>query len=524
MSLFDFADASDATAINGSFNFSHRLTARMTMRARYQLTRATTDVTPFFANRTNVSGDAGIIGNNQDPVNWGPPTLAFAGIAGLTDVSHQQTTRMSNSGGGEVLYRRGAHNLTMGGDVRGDRTDVLSQPDPRGTLSFTGPVTGVPFADFLLGVPTASSIAFGDTATRLRAKAFDAYLNDDWRPLANLTINLGVRWEYETPYTEVAGHLVNLDVAPGFAAIAQVTPADPTGALTGASYPASLIRPDKGGLQPRLGVSWRPSLSSSLVVKGGYGIYRNLGVYESIGLLLAHQPPFSTTFSIQNSLETPLTLANPFPSSLPGTTNTVAIDPDFRSGYAHTWQVTAQRELPASLTVIAAYLGAKGSHLMQAFLPNTYPTGAGNPCPASAEATAGLDEHREVGLRARPDSCTSPRTAARFATPRSSRCAGGCTRGSWRACSTRSRSRRTTPRRSPTRWRRCRRYRSPRTGSISAPSVVRRRSTSGICWPSSFSTRPGWACAAARSSTASGRRSSRTGRWPASSPLAAVCR
>ena len=145
-------------------------------------------------------------------------------------------------------------------------------------------------------------------------------------------------------YTELAGHLVNLDVAPGFAAIAQVTPADPTGALTGASYPASLIRPDKGGLQPRLGVSWRPSLSSSLVVQGGYGIYRNLGVYQSIGLLLAQQPPFSTTFSIHNSLETPLTLANPFPSALPGTTNTFAIDPDFRAGYAHNWQVSVQRD------------------------------------------------------------------------------------------------------------------------------------------------------------------------------------
>jgi hypothetical protein len=380
VSLFNFADASAATSINGSVNFSRRLTTRMTMRARYQFARATTDVAPFFANRTNVSGDAGIIGNNQDPVNWGPPTLAFAGIAGLTDVQHQQTSHTSNGGGGEVLYRHGAHNLTMGGDVRGDRTEVLSQPDPRGTLSFTGPITGVPFADFLLGVPTASSIAFGDTATRLRAKAFDAYLNDDWRALANLTINLGVRWEYETPYTELAGHLVNLDVAPGFAAIGQVTPADPTGALTGASYPASLIRPDKGGLQPRLGVSWRPSLSSPLVVRGSYGIYRNLGVYESIGLLLAHQPPFSTTFSIHNSLDTPLTLANPFPSTLPGTTNTVAVDPGFRSGYAHNWQVTVQRELPASLTVIVAYLGVQGSHLMQAFLPNTYPTGAENPC------------------------------------------------------------------------------------------------------------------------------------------------
>src|SRR5262249_7741902 len=157
---------------------------------------------------------------------------------------------------------------------------------------FTGPVTGVPFADFLLGVPTASSIAFGDTVTQLRAKAYDAYLNDDWRGKANLTINIRARWEYGTPVTEVSGRLANLDIASGFSAVQRVTATDPVGGLTGASYPASLIRPDRGGLQPRLGISWRPSLGSSLVVKGGYGIYRNLGVYESLALLLAQQPPF----------------------------------------------------------------------------------------------------------------------------------------------------------------------------------------------------------------------------------------
>jgi hypothetical protein len=50
--------------------------------------------------------------------------------------------------------------------------------------------------------------------------------------------------------------------------------------------------------------------------------------------------------------------------------------------YAHNWQVSVQRDLPASLTVIATYLGTKGSHLMQEFVPNTYPAGAPNPCPA----------------------------------------------------------------------------------------------------------------------------------------------
>ena len=60
--------------------------------------------------------------------------------------------------------------------------------------------------------------------------------------------------------------------------------------------------------------------------------------------------------------------------------NTFAVDPDFRVSYAHNWQVSVQRDLPASLTVIATYLGTKGSHLMQEFVPNTYPLGAVNPC------------------------------------------------------------------------------------------------------------------------------------------------
>src|SRR5207253_3011944 len=66
----------------------------------------------------------------------------------------------------------------------------------------------------------------------------------------------------------------------------------------------------------------------------------------------------------------------------PGITpNTFAVDPDFRVGYAENWQASVQRDLPASLTVLATYLGTKGSHLMQEFLPNTYPSGAVNPCP-----------------------------------------------------------------------------------------------------------------------------------------------
>jgi trimeric autotransporter adhesin len=364
--LFGFTDTSRQSALNLSLALSRRVSNRFQFNVRYQLARASSRVTPFFAGRANVSADAGITGNSQDPAHWGPPTLMFPDIADLRDGDYQRTVKTTHTGSVEGLVRRGRHNIKIGGDLRWNLVDVQSPPDPRGTLSFTGAASGSAFADFLLGVPTTSSIAFGEAGASLRAAAFDAYVEDDFRVGAGLTMNVGVRWEYEAPYTEKAGRLVNLTVADGFTA---VSPA----------LGNSLLRSDKLGIQPRVAVSWRPVLGSSLVLRGSYGLYRNLGVYQPLGIILAQQPPFSRTVNVQNTPSTPLTLANPFPATL-ASANTFAVDPDFRAGSVHSWHASAQRDLPASLTVIAAYFGDKGSHLMQAFLPNTYPPGATNPC------------------------------------------------------------------------------------------------------------------------------------------------
>ena len=85
--------------------------------------------------------------------------------------------------------------------------------------------------------------------------------------------------------------------------------------------------------------------------------------------------------------------------------NTFAVDPDFRVGYAQNWQASVQRDLPASLTVIATYLGTKGSHLMQEFLPNTYPAGAVNPCPTCPAGFVLPDVERQLD-RGMPARCS----------------------------------------------------------------------------------------------------------------------
>jgi hypothetical protein len=104
-------------------------------------------------------------------------------------------------------------------------------------------------------------------------------------------------------------------------------------------------------------------------------------VYQTIAQQMAQQSPLSKSLSVANSPADPLTLANGFIGSPLTTPNTFAIDPNFQVGYAQSWQLSVQRDLPGGLVFTSTYLGIKGTRGTQQFLPNTYPTGAVNPCP-----------------------------------------------------------------------------------------------------------------------------------------------
>jgi len=367
--VFGFVDSNRVSGLDVPINWSHRFAPVFTLRLRYQFTQLTRQVTPFFANRENISGAAGIAGNDQAPVNWGPPALTFSsGVAGLSSAPYLSSRDRTHGWMAEALWTRGRHNLTFGGDFKLRRLDILSQQDPRGSFSFTGAATRSDVADFLLGLPHASSIAFGNPDKYFRAIAPDAYITDDWRFGPTFTANIGMRWEYESPFAERDGRLTNLLLAPDRRSARAVVG-------------NQLLNADLGGFQPRIGVALRPVPGSSLVIRAGYGVYRNTSVYQSIEMLLAQQPPLSKSLSVESTAANPLTLADGFVSPPNATTNTFAVDPDFRVGYAHNWQALLQRDLPASLTMTVTYLGTKGSHLLQESLPNTYPAGAANPCP-----------------------------------------------------------------------------------------------------------------------------------------------
>ncbi len=379
--LFNFLDSSVSLGLNSNVTWSHRFGQRVLMNLGYQFSRNATHVTPYFEGRENVSGLAGIQGNNQAPQNWGPPALTFSsGVTCLSDAFPSFNRKQTSGVSGAFSWYHSRHNFTAGADFERQEFNYLSQQDPRGTFTFTGSATGSDFADFLLGIPDASSIAFGNADKYFRESVYDTYLTDDWRISSNFTLNAGVRWEYGAPITELYGRLVNLDIAPSFSVVEPVIASNPVGTLTGTRYPGSLVRPDRNGVEPRVGASWRPLSGSSLVIRAGFGSYRDTSVYQTIAEQMAQQPPLSKSLSVQNSRADPLTLADGFNASPGITPNTFSVDPNFRVGYVQTWQISIQRDLPGSLQMSATYLGNKGTRGAQEFLPNTVPLGAANSC------------------------------------------------------------------------------------------------------------------------------------------------
>ena len=84
---------------------------------------------------------------------------------------------------------------------------------------------------------------------------------------------------------------------------------------------------------------------------------------------------------MQNSAETPLTLATAFTVPPPKLANTFAVDPDFQVGYSQNWQLSVQRDVPGALVMVATYAGGKGTRGIQTFLPNSFAPAAPDPCP-----------------------------------------------------------------------------------------------------------------------------------------------
>ncbi|HVP46708.1 MAG TPA: carboxypeptidase regulatory-like domain-containing protein [Bryobacteraceae bacterium] len=387
---FGFLDTVSGYGVNTNLGWTRNISPRVVSNAQVTFNRNVSRTTPFFANGADVAAALGIAGTSSNPLNFGPPNLNFTNFGALSDASPVLTRNQSQSGSESVTWSRGAHTLIWGAQFT--RSDLNTQTDQngRGTFNFTGlatsalnatgpvPGTGFDFADFLLGLPQSSSISYGDSSTYFPHNVWSGYFVDDWKVRPSLTLNLGVRYEYFSPLSEKYGRMANLDIAPGYTAVAVVTPGA-AGPYSG-TFPSGLINPDYKDFSPRLGLAWRvPQIKRSTIVRAGYGIYYNGQAYTPFGLRLAQQPPFAVSNSVNTSSQDVLTLATAFLAVSPqDITNTYAVDRNYRTPYAQTWNVSVQHDLGKGFFFELGYLGTKGTRLDVQTLPNEGPGGLTN--------------------------------------------------------------------------------------------------------------------------------------------------
>lgn len=381
--LFGFLDPGTGFGDNTNLSWVHNFGSNALNTAQVTFNRNRTTQDSYFSYGPNVAAELGIQGTSQEPINYGPPTLNFTNFASLTDAIPSDAAVQYVSEGDSFMLVKGNHTMTFGGDFKRQDRNTVTDQNARGTFTFSGiatsafnsngqplPNTGLDFADFLLGLPQASSVQFGGNSTYFRQNAWDVYANDDWRVNPKLTLMFGLRYEYYSPLSEKYGHLVNLDIAPGFTAVEPVL-AGGIGPYSGA-FPNSLIEPDRDDWAPRGGLAWKPWEKHSTVVRVGYGIYYNPTALNRLATELSEQPPFAQTQTLTTSTANVLTLENGLATAPTNTTvrNTYAVQKNYKVGYAQSWNVSVQQNLTRSFFFELSYIGTKGTDLDTETVPN----------------------------------------------------------------------------------------------------------------------------------------------------------
>jgi hypothetical protein len=315
---------------------------------------------------------------------------------------------------GSLTTIKGAHSLKFGGEHRVLDFSNFNWGGSTGSYTFdstwvkanstaAGSPLGASMAAFLLGLPTSGSYTIN--ATSKNDSRYEVlFLQDDWHARQNLTVNLGLRWEYNSPTTErwnrqVVGFnptAVNQVSDAARAAYAKAPlPQLPAGqfSATGGLLFANGDNRAAGStthraFSPRVGVSWTPTaLKNRTVIRVGFGLFDYL-----YGVIPSQQPGFSYTntyVATNDSFLTPATtLGNPFPTGLrqpPGASQGVNtnlgqsvtfLNPSLARQYSARWTLDVQQQLTKDTTLEIGYVGNHSVHLTtaynQASLPAQY--------------------------------------------------------------------------------------------------------------------------------------------------------
>jgi hypothetical protein len=354
---------------------------------------------PISLNDRNWVGDIGMknLAGGTDPIDYGRPNFTLTGFAAQGEGTITQgATENIYSISSATTWVKGAHNIRFGLQAQFRNFEHLTEVPPRGTFTFNGQFTGNAAADFLLGYCSTCTGAFGSSRSTYKSPTFSPFIDDNWQVSPRLTIQMGLRWEYLSPWHESNDQEGSFDTASGKIGF-HVVPANLPPQLVpliinqNGFFPAGIVQKDLNNFGPRVGGAY--NVSDSTVVRSGFGIYYdNLNLNELQFSRLV--PPFYGQYSLQpTATDLSFNADKLFPdlSGIPQFPAPFSMDPNNRSAYTFQWNANAQHTFARNYLFEVAYTGShsynehKRYNINQAF-PGTTPIATRVPYPAFQSA------------------------------------------------------------------------------------------------------------------------------------------
>jgi hypothetical protein len=337
--------------------------------------------------------DLGINISSDNPT--GPPNLWFdSGL--LVGFSEQGPTTFANNTFGvtdTISYIHGRHNFKMGSGLSAYQNNTVYDFYISGEFDFYdgGVASGNPMADFILGAPS-QFFQYPAAPSNIRSKAVYGFFQDEWRIGRRLTLDLGIRYEYNQPKLDTNGR--SFSIIPGKQS--SVFTNAPEGMLFpgDADAPKGVNFSDKNDWAPRVGFAWDPRGDGKTSVRGGIGVFYDVLKGED-NLQFNGQPPFFASTAplfdnIDGVTSAPIPyFSDPFPNSDPLVPNpfpsqpppsnldfgaagylpinaagaVYLVDPHLRTPYTYQYNLSVQHEVVRNMMFEAAYVGSSSHGL-----------------------------------------------------------------------------------------------------------------------------------------------------------------
>jgi hypothetical protein len=260
---------------------------------------------------------------------------------------------------------RGKHDVTVGGEIRANQMNVLTNAFQDGFAGFVGVFTNNALADLLLGKITFGEHdqTFQGPITGRRWKMFRPFVQDNWRVSPNLTLNLGLAWAIVTPITEAFNRQSNFNFQTGQFLVAGKNASPTVGLST-----------DWTALEPRIGLSWSPRGDRKTSIRAGYAIFHDSswnqgaqGLWENPPYFGASAPSFGNTISQGfgtncNPICQPLTQPTD-PGQFGG--NIQEQNLNFGLGMIQQFNLNVERQLPGDVLLTVGYAGSRSIHILE---------------------------------------------------------------------------------------------------------------------------------------------------------------